>query len=67
VTRLASEISARYHIAGVEGVHFQMAPYRNPRHATRFYGLGAVGNAAKVKSTVALAAGAYTRSHFCST
>ena len=32
-----------------------MSPYRNPIHATRFYGLGAVGNPGKVKSTVALA------------
>jgi hypothetical protein len=55
VQRLASEISARYHVAGTEGVHLQMNPYRNPIHATRFYGLGAVGNPGKVKSTVALA------------
>lgn len=55
VRRLASEVPARYHIAGTEGVHFQMAPYRNPLHATRFYGLGKVGNVDKVKSTIALA------------
>ena len=55
VSRLASEIAARYHLAGTEGVHFQMSPYRNPLHATRFYGLGTVGNPKKIKSTVALA------------
>ena len=42
-------------MAGTEGVHFQMAPYRSPLHAARFYGLGAVGNPGKVKSIVALA------------
>ena len=47
VSRIATEVSARYHLAGTEGVHFQMAPYRNPLHATRFYGLGAVNNPTK--------------------
>lgn len=41
--------------AGVQGVYFERAPYCNnipglpPRNITRFFGLGAVGNASKEK------------------
>ena len=47
----------RYHLAGTEGVHLQLPPYRNALHATRFYGLGAVDGAggAGRKFVVALA------------
>ena len=47
-------VPARYHLAGTEGVHLQLPPYRNGLHATRFYGLGA-GTAAGAKFVVALA------------
>mgnify|MGYP001969550677 FL=1 len=57
VTTLASSVPARYHLAGTEGVHLQLPPYRNALHATRFYGLGAVdgGGGAGRKFVVALA------------
>ena len=55
VTTLRASVAARYHLAGTENVHIQLPPYTNELHATRFYGLGAVGNETKVKSVVALA------------
>lgn len=55
VTTLGASVAARYHLAGTENVHIQLPPYVNELHATRFYGLGAVGNETKVKSVVALA------------
>ena len=55
VTRLATKVAARYHVAGTEGAYFAPPPYRNALHATRFYGLGKVGNAAGAKSLVAVA------------
>ena len=56
VATLASRVSARYHVAGTLNAHVQLPPYKNPLHATRFYGLGKLGDPKKAKSVVALAA-----------
>ena len=55
VASLASRVSARYHVAGTQNAHVQLPPYKNPLHATRFYGLGKLGDPKKAKSVAALA------------
>ena len=67
VAEVARELQPRYHVAGTAGVFYARQPYRNygggahasnegaARHATRFVGLGAVANPAKIKWMHALA------------
>eukprot|EP00854_Cymbomonas_tetramitiformis_P017841 gene17841-21245_t len=50
VARLASEADFRYHFVGTLNVHYQLAPFQNKVHSTRLYGMGALGNAGKVKA-----------------
>ena len=63
VATLASRVSARYHVASTLNAHVQLPPYKNPLHATRFYGLGKLGDPKKAKSVVALAATPCSRYH----
>ncbi|KAI1309125.1 hypothetical protein EDD11_004136 [Mortierella claussenii] len=47
VARAASSLQPRYHFAGSSGQFWERSPYRNTNgadHATRFIGLGEVGN-----------------------
>lgn len=56
ISWLATEIKPRYHVAGLEGVHYERSPYRiinkqgeKSEVATRFISLARVGNPSKQK------------------
>lgn len=54
IAEIAGECPARYHFASSFNAFFQLPPYLNALHTTRFYGLGQVGNSNKVKAIQAL-------------
>lgn len=56
LARLAQNIKPRYHFSGIEGIHYERAPYRNhevlqekTQHVSRFIALAKVGNPKKLK------------------
>jgi len=56
ISQLALVAKPRYHFCGMEGIHFERAPYRNHKvlaessqHTTRFISLAQVGNPEKKK------------------
>lgn len=56
ISRLAATLKPRYHFVGLEGIHYERAPYRNhevlaesTQHVTRFIALAEVANPQKAK------------------
>jgi len=61
ISEVARVLRPRYHFAGMEKIFYERQPYRNhqvlveaARHTTRFIGLAAVGNKAKLKYLYAM-------------
>ncbi|XP_058788550.1 CWF19-like protein 1 [Phymastichus coffea] len=61
ISWLATHVKPRYHVCGMENIHYERPPYRNQNEsqdgidiATRFIGLAKVGNAEKKKYLYAL-------------
>lgn len=59
VAKLASQISARYHFAGLQDTYFELPPYKSKHYVTRFFGLGKTQSAAKEKNMYACSVNPY--------
>ena len=59
VAKLASQISTRYHFAGLQDTYFELPPYKSKHYVTRFFGLGKTQSASKEKNIYACSVNPY--------